>query len=192
MEGIWKNENIMIHVGQNLFNYVFSTLAWFTASQIYSAAGRARGFTAEGRALTMDEAADQVLAAIRKFEEQKRRWEWLWRERREGVETTIQEISSSRQCDLLNNWRQLKRGPRDDLQDRNKKTWHYYELMCKRVHLSCRNNHVQINESQKFVFSCWCLYYLAVTSARGKCCEIRIRAPGMGVCYPSKKQNFPK
>ena len=73
MEGIWKNENIMIHVGQNLFNYVFSTLAWFTASQIYSAAGRARGFTAEGRALTMDEAADQVLAAIRKFEEQKRR-----------------------------------------------------------------------------------------------------------------------
>ena len=73
MEGIWKNENIMIHVGQNLFNYVFSTLAWFTASQIYSAAGKARGFNSEGRALTMDEAADQVLAAIRKFEEQKRR-----------------------------------------------------------------------------------------------------------------------
>lgn len=73
-DGIFKNENIMIHVGQNLFNYVFSTLAWFTASQIYSATtSNAKGFTAEGRALTMDEAADQVLAAIRKFEQQKRR-----------------------------------------------------------------------------------------------------------------------
>ena len=44
------------------------------ASQIYSATtSNAKGFTAEGRALTMDEAADQVLAAIRKFEQQKRR-----------------------------------------------------------------------------------------------------------------------
>ena len=101
MEGIWKNENIMIHVGQNLFNYVFSTLAWFTASQIYSAAGRARGFTAEGRALTMDEAADQVLAAIRKFEEQKRRWVRIWRHIGDGADmTTLQEISSSRRDNM--------------------------------------------------------------------------------------------
>merc|ERR1711920_1171012 len=35
-DGIFKNENIMIHVGQNMFNFVFSTLAWFTVSQIYS------------------------------------------------------------------------------------------------------------------------------------------------------------
>ena len=35
-EGIFKNENIMIHVGQNLFNYVFSTLAWMILSIIYT------------------------------------------------------------------------------------------------------------------------------------------------------------
>ena len=31
-----KNDDIMIHLGQNLFNVVFSVLAWFTVSQISS------------------------------------------------------------------------------------------------------------------------------------------------------------
>ena len=67
-DGIFKNENIMIHVGQNLFNFVFTTLAWFTTSQIYTATGRA-GW---GRALTFEEAADDVRNAIREFEEKRR------------------------------------------------------------------------------------------------------------------------
>ena len=68
-EGIFKNDNIMIHVGQNLFNFVFTTLAWFTVSQIYSltaavnpASGR------QMRGLSMEEAANQVLDAFNKFE----------------------------------------------------------------------------------------------------------------------------
>lgn len=66
-EGIFKNENIMIHVGQNLFNFVFTTLAWFTVSQIYSlTAGVNDG--RQMRAITISEAADEVLDAIRAFE----------------------------------------------------------------------------------------------------------------------------
>ena len=37
VQGIFKNNNIMVHVGQNFFNFIFTTLAWFTISQIYSA-----------------------------------------------------------------------------------------------------------------------------------------------------------
>ena len=68
MEGIWKNENIMIHVGQNLFNFVFSTLAWFTLSQIYSLTANLNGDAREMRSITISEAADEVLDAIRAFE----------------------------------------------------------------------------------------------------------------------------
>merc|ERR1719400_333728 len=77
-DGIFKNENIMIHVGQNMFNFVFSTLAWFTVSQIYSLfnrqpTARAAGARSDwGRALTLPEAADEVLTAIRQFEEKQR------------------------------------------------------------------------------------------------------------------------
>ena len=57
----------MIHVGQNLFNFVFTTLAWFTFSQIYSlTAGVNNG--RQMRAITISEAADEVLDAIRAFE----------------------------------------------------------------------------------------------------------------------------
>ena len=61
----------MIHVGQNLFNFVFTTLAWFTISQIYSltaAKSEEGGRSQWGRALTITEAADEVLEAIRSFE----------------------------------------------------------------------------------------------------------------------------
>jgi hypothetical protein len=76
-DGIFKNENIMIHVGQNLFNFVMTTLAWFTMSQIYSINGDntvagADGRSSWGRALTLNEAADEVLDAIRQFEEKRR------------------------------------------------------------------------------------------------------------------------
>merc|ERR1712087_994663 len=76
-DGIFKNENIMTHVGQNMFNFVFSTLAWFTVSQIYSLlsqpTARAAGARSDwGRALTLPEAADEVLTAIRQFEEKQR------------------------------------------------------------------------------------------------------------------------
>ena len=67
-EGIFKNENIMIHVGQNLFNFVFSTLAWFTLSQIYSLTANVNGDAREMRSITISEAADEVLDAIRAFE----------------------------------------------------------------------------------------------------------------------------
>merc|ERR1739845_30951 len=30
----------MVHVGQNMFNFVFTTLAWFLASQFYSPTAR--------------------------------------------------------------------------------------------------------------------------------------------------------
>lgn len=65
-EGIFKNENIMIHVGQNLFNFIFTTLAWFTVSQIYSLTADVNG--RQQRSLTISEAADDVLEAIRAFE----------------------------------------------------------------------------------------------------------------------------
>ena len=57
----------MIGLGQGLFNFVFSTLAWFTVSQIYSlTAGVNDG--RQMRAITISEAADEVLDAIRAFE----------------------------------------------------------------------------------------------------------------------------
>ena len=60
----------MIHVGQNLFNFVFTTLAWFTVSQIYSLSAKAteEGNARQQRAITLTDAADEVLEAIRKFE----------------------------------------------------------------------------------------------------------------------------
>ena len=71
-KGIFENENIMIHVGQNLFNFIMTTLAWFTVSQIYSltAAKSSAGNAREQKALSLTEAADEVLEAIRKFEHQ--------------------------------------------------------------------------------------------------------------------------
>ena len=68
-EGIFKNDNIMIHVGQNLFNFVFTTLAWFTVSQIYSLTAAVNPATGrQMRGLSLEEAADQVLDAFNKFE----------------------------------------------------------------------------------------------------------------------------
>ena len=66
--GIFKTENIMIAVGQGLFNFVFSTLAWFTVSQIYSLTSGVND-ARDMRSLTIIEAADQVLDAFQKFEE---------------------------------------------------------------------------------------------------------------------------
>ena len=67
--GIFQNENIMIHVGQNLFNFIFSTLAWFTVSQIYSlTAAKTLNNGRQQRALSLTEAAEEVLDAIAKFE----------------------------------------------------------------------------------------------------------------------------
>ena len=58
----------MIHVGQNLFNFVFTTLAWFTVSQIYSLTAGVND-ARDMRSLSIIEAADQVLDAFKKFEE---------------------------------------------------------------------------------------------------------------------------
>merc|ERR1739848_491606 len=61
--GIFKNDNIMIHVAQNFFNFIFTTLAWFFISQIYSS-----GIVGEvrlGKSITFSEAADEVLEASR-------------------------------------------------------------------------------------------------------------------------------
>ena len=66
--GIFKTENIMIAVGQGLFNFVFSTLAWFTVSQIYSLTAGVND-ARDMRSLSIMEAADQVLDAFQKFEE---------------------------------------------------------------------------------------------------------------------------
>ena len=66
--GIFKNENIMVSVGQGLFNFVFSTLAWFTVSQIYSLTAGVNT-PRHMRALSISQAADQVLEAFQKFEE---------------------------------------------------------------------------------------------------------------------------
>ena len=52
--------------GQNLFNFIFTTLAWFTVSQIYSLTADVNG--RQQRSLTISEAADDVLEAIRAFE----------------------------------------------------------------------------------------------------------------------------
>merc|ERR1712204_114692 len=71
-KGIFENENIMIHVGQNSFNFVFTTLAWFTVSQIYSLTAQATTPTArQQKSLSLTEAADEVLAAIRSIEHRK-------------------------------------------------------------------------------------------------------------------------
>ena len=67
-KGIFENENIMIHVGQNLFNFVFTTLAWFTVSQIYSLTAQATSSARQQKSLSLMDAADEVLAAIRNFE----------------------------------------------------------------------------------------------------------------------------
>ena len=68
-EGIFKNDNIMIHVGQNLFNFVFTTLAWFTVSQIYSLTAAVNPATPrEMRSITLEQAAEEVLDAITAFE----------------------------------------------------------------------------------------------------------------------------
>lgn len=55
----------MIHVGQNFFNFIFTTLAWFLVSQIYSS-GLARhpNLARSGKSVTFTEAADEVSAAI--------------------------------------------------------------------------------------------------------------------------------
>ena len=66
--GIFKTENIMIGLGQGLFNFVFSTLAWFTVSQIYSLPAGVND-ARDMRSLSIIEAADQVLDAFQKFEE---------------------------------------------------------------------------------------------------------------------------
>ena len=65
--GIFKNENIMIGVGQNLFNFVFSTLAWFTVSQIYSLTSGVNNGRSM-RSLTLTEAAEDVMEAMMKYE----------------------------------------------------------------------------------------------------------------------------
>ena len=65
-EGIFKNDNIMIHVGQNLFNFVFTTLAWFTVSQIYSltAAVNPASTPREMRSISLEQAAEEVLRRL--------------------------------------------------------------------------------------------------------------------------------
>ena len=60
-EGIFKNDNIMIHVGQNFFNFIFTTLAWFTISQIYSSGlAGPPNLARNGKSVTFTEAADEV------------------------------------------------------------------------------------------------------------------------------------
>jgi len=69
--GVFENENIMIHVGQNLFNFVFTTLAWWIVSQIYSSTAGLDGFPREARnaaAHPYMDAAYDVVGAIRHFE----------------------------------------------------------------------------------------------------------------------------
>ena len=67
--GLFLNENIMIGVGQGLFNFIFSTLAWFTVSQIYSATAAVNPSVPRAmRALSIGEAAEEVLNAMIKFE----------------------------------------------------------------------------------------------------------------------------
>lgn len=63
----------MVHVGQNMFNFVFTTLAWFLASQFYSLYSPPNNsLPRQLRALTLTEAADEVLDAIRNYEERQR------------------------------------------------------------------------------------------------------------------------
>merc|ERR1712029_684710 len=67
-KGIFENENIMIHVGQNLFNFIMTTLAWFTVSQIYSLTAAKSSSARQMPSYTLSDAADEVLSAIRSFE----------------------------------------------------------------------------------------------------------------------------
>ena len=66
-DGIFENESIMTHIGQNLFIFVFTTLAWFTFSQVFSLTASTTR-TRYQRALSLAESADQVLAALGSFE----------------------------------------------------------------------------------------------------------------------------
>ncbi len=55
----------MIHVEQNFFNFIFTTLAWFLVSQIYSSGvARMPNLGRSGKSVTLSEAADEVSAAI--------------------------------------------------------------------------------------------------------------------------------
>ena len=67
-KGIFENENIMIHVGQNLFNFIMTTLAWFTVSQIYSLTAAKSSSARQMPSYTLSDAANEVLSAIRSFE----------------------------------------------------------------------------------------------------------------------------
>jgi hypothetical protein len=49
----------MIHVGQNFFNFIFTTLAWFFVSQIYSS-GLVTATPRSGKSISFAEAADEV------------------------------------------------------------------------------------------------------------------------------------
>ena len=56
-----------------MFNFVFTTLAWFLASQFYSLYSPPNNsLPRQLRALTLTEAADEVLDAIRNYEEKQR------------------------------------------------------------------------------------------------------------------------
>jgi len=66
--GIFQNDNIMIHVGQNFFNFIFTTLAWFTISQIYSSGLAGPPTPRSAKSISLTEAADEVLSAIKSFE----------------------------------------------------------------------------------------------------------------------------
>merc|ERR1711944_71133 len=67
-KGIFENENIMIHVGQNLFNFIMTTLAWFTVSQIYSLTAQQSSTARQMPSYSLMDAADEVMTAIRNFE----------------------------------------------------------------------------------------------------------------------------
>merc|ERR1712113_690173 len=67
-KGIFENENIMIHVGQNLFNFIMTTLAWFTVSQVYSLTAAKSSTGRQMPSYSLSDAADEVLTAIRNFE----------------------------------------------------------------------------------------------------------------------------
>merc|ERR1711982_25677 len=67
-KGIFENENIMIHVGQNLFNFIMTTLAWFTVSQIYSLIAQQSSTPRQMPSYSLMDAADEVMRAIMNFE----------------------------------------------------------------------------------------------------------------------------
>jgi hypothetical protein len=68
-QGIFANDNIMIHVGQNLFNFMITTLAWFFISQIFTLGDTAND-GATGRSFVT--AAEEVINAIEAFEKKHR------------------------------------------------------------------------------------------------------------------------